>query len=65
MPNHTHTMNEYTIIAAGTIISATVAMLAWLDGYNLGKMEERRRADKRIAGILDSEYQARVRRARK
>ena len=55
-------MTTYLIIVAGTIISAAIAMLAWLDGYNLGKIEERRRADARINALLDAEHAARTRR---
>ena len=58
-------MNVYLLITLGTVLAATAAMMAWLDGYANGKRDERRRADDRIAGILDREHNRRMRGSRK
>jgi len=54
-------MNDYLLITLATLAAATFVVLAWMDGYNNGKRDERRRADERIAGILDREHNRRTR----
>jgi hypothetical protein len=58
-------MNDYLLITLATIAAATFVVLAWMDGYANGKRDERRRADERIAGILDREHARRMRGGRK
>jgi hypothetical protein len=53
-------MNDYLIITLATIAAATFVVLAWMDGYNNGKRDERRRANRRINGILDREHSRRI-----
>ena len=53
-------MNPYILITLATIAAATFVVLAWMDGYNHGKRDERNRANRRINGILDREHSRRI-----
>jgi len=51
---------NYLLITLATLAAATFVVLAWMDGYHNGKRDERRRANRRINGILDREHSRRI-----
>ena len=53
-------MNDYLIIITCTLVLAASTVLAWMQGYNNGKADERRRANTRINAILDRQHAMRM-----